>query len=165
MSTIDWSGLESLSFDIAIFGDGSGVNKEGGWACLIYDIAKHRVKPLLGCCSVATNNTMELTPYIEALAFLKREGCDDKDVLICSDSVWVVNGVMKEQRRQANSHLWAALSKLEEDFHVEAQHFERNSLPPLSWSDEHAGEMRVSVQDYLCSIQPPDSPEPQHMFD
>ncbi len=165
MSTIDWSDLEDFGFDIVIFGDGSGMNEEGGWACLICDVGRHRVMPLLGSCSRGTNNTMELTPYIEALAYLRREGRKNQDVLICSDSSWVVNGVMQESRRKANSHLWAALEDLIDDFHLEAQHFERNSLPPLSWSDEHAGNMRVHVKEYIRTITLPESPEPQHMFD
>ena len=76
---------------VDIFTDGacSGNPGPGGWACLLR--YQGREKELSGGDPETTNNRMELTAVIRALEQLK-ETCD---ILVCSDSRYVLDGVTK----------------------------------------------------------------------
>lgn len=161
MDPMEWEQLEKLDCDYVMFGDGSGVRGPGGWAVVIYEPAVQKATTLVGSTASATNNTMELSCYIEALAHLRREGVEKKSVVIFSDSTYVVNCGNGEWRRKKNRHLWVAFEELCTTFNVTFMHRKRNSLPPLKWADCHAGRVRKALESRLEELTPPSSPEPR----
>lgn len=161
MESLTWDQLEKLNADYVMFGDGSGMQGPGAWAVVIYEIEVRKATTLLGSTASATNNTMELTCYIEALAHLRRKGIEKKSVVIFSDSSYVVNCGNGTWRRKKNRHLWCAFEDLCAVFNVHFEHRERNSLPPLKWADIHAGMVREELKERLESLDPPGSPEPR----
>ena len=123
---------------IHIYTDGacSGNPGPGGWgAVLEYNGAR---KEISGGEAETTNNRMELTGIIRALALLK-EPCD---ITFCSDSKYVIDGLSKgwakgwrsrgwvksDKKPALNSDLWAQLLDLIEPHTI---HYE--------WIKGHAG--------------------------
>ena len=77
--------------EVVIYADGAckGNPGPGGWGAVLKSGAME--KEIFGGESLTTNNRMELTAVIEALASLKRR-CD---VVIYTDSVYVKDGITK----------------------------------------------------------------------
>jgi len=99
--------------DVIIYTDGSCLgngepNAVGGFAAIAL-CGKSR-KPTSGGILDTTNNRAEMTSVIEGLNLLK-EPCN---VIIISDSKYVVDGYNKNRGRSKNLDLWAKL-----DAHVE----------------------------------------------
>ncbi len=77
----------------------------GGWgAILVYN---GREKELCGGNADTTNNRMELTAVIEALSALK-EPCD---VILCSDSKYVIDGLEKGWAESWKKRGWKKADK------------------------------------------------------
>lgn len=73
---------------ISIYTDGSCDNYGyGGWAAVI--MAPNQVIEICGSAKETTNNKMELTAVLEALSSIP----DDADIVVYSDSQYVVAGV------------------------------------------------------------------------
>lgn len=158
MPSINTEELFELNVDYVLIGDGSGTNRRGGWAVLMVDVMRGgRTEVFAGSVSHCTNNTMELTGFIEALAYLERRGADDGcSVLICSDSKWVVNVGKGRWTAKSNLHLWSAMDTLRESFDLSFLHFPRNSFTEAIWADRLAGEMREMMELKLKDEEPPD---------
>lgn len=123
---------------VEIFTDGacSGNPGPGGWGAILR--YGNKEKELSGGSEDTTNNRMELTACIEALKALK-EPCD---VLLTTDSQYVVNGITKgwakgwrtngwkkaDKKPALNSDLWELLLNLTETHNVE-----------FNWIKGHAG--------------------------
>ena len=74
--------------EVRIYTDGSCDNHGyGGWAAVI--LTKWETIEISGSASNTTNNKMELTAVLEALARIK----NDVDIVVYSDSQYVVSGV------------------------------------------------------------------------
>ncbi|HMN97531.1 MAG TPA: ribonuclease HI [Phycisphaerales bacterium] len=116
---------------VEIFTDGActGNPGPGGWAYILRDLATGRTREGSGGDRQTTNNRMELTAAIEALAAL-RERCA---VTLYSDSEYVVRGLnewmsgwkAKGWRRGkssavANAELWKELDRLKSAHDVKA---------------------------------------------
>ena len=92
---------------IEIFTDGacSGNPGPGGWGAVL----RYRgvEKELSGGEAQTTNNRMELTALIEALAVLK-EPCE---ILLCSDSKYVIDGLQKGWAKGWKARGWKKADK------------------------------------------------------
>lgn len=115
--------------EIIIYTDGacSGNPGPGGWGALL-EFAGHR-KEISGFCQVTTNQRMELTAAIEALALLK-EPCRVK---LFSDSAYLINAFQqkwlekwqkngwKNARKESveNQDLWRSILSLAETHQVQ----------------------------------------------
>jgi ribonuclease HI len=113
---------------VVVYTDGAckGNPGPGGWGALL-TWGGHQ-KELFGGEAMTTNNRMELTAVIEALAALKR-GCQ---VSIYTDSEYVKNGITTwikgwksrgwrtaDRKPVKNVELWQRLETLEGQHHVE----------------------------------------------
>lgn len=96
--------------EITIYTDGacSGNPGPGGWgAVLLY---KDNIKEIKGGARQTTNQRMELTAVLEALKALKVR---DWNVVIYSDSAYVVNAVQKEWLSKWQANGWKNSKKEE----------------------------------------------------
>ena len=81
---------------ITIFTDGSCHNqlKTGGWASIIITDSGKVV--LEGSISKTTHQRMELTAVLESLQYLQREGKGREEIIVYSDSQYVVDLVKRK---------------------------------------------------------------------
>jgi ribonuclease HI len=100
---------------VIIYTDGAAEPNPGfaGWG-VVLECDGHK-KELYGGCPYASNNAMEITAAIEGLKALKRP-CE---VVIYSDSQYVVHTMTKGWKRKANHELWAQLDALAAQHTVE----------------------------------------------
>jgi ribonuclease HI len=86
-----------------IYTDGSCLKNPGGpggWACLVEK--NNEIWSLVGSNPNTTNNRMELQAVIEALNFI-----DNKEIVIFTDSQWVIKCATGKWKRKANIDLWS----------------------------------------------------------
>jgi len=120
----------------------------GGWGALLVS-GEHR-KELRGSCDDTTNNRMELTAAIEALASLSRES----DVALYTDSVYVRDGISKwmqnwkknnwrtaARKPVKNQDLWQQLDVLNAGHQVD-----------WHWVKGHAGDAGNERADELANM-------------
>lgn len=120
----------------------------GGWGALLVS-GEHR-KELRGSCKDTTNNRMELTAAIEALASLNRES----DVALYTDSVYVRDGISKwmqnwkknnwrtaARKPVKNQDLWQQLDVLNAGHQVD-----------WHWVKGHAGDPGNERADELANM-------------
>lgn len=118
--------MESITLEVQIYTDGgcSGNPGPGGWAFLLIHPESGKEREASGAEPETTNNRMELTAVVEALATLKRP----TDVELFTDSVYVGKGLSewmpkwkandwrrKEKGKWApvkNEDLWRRLDEL-----------------------------------------------------
>ena len=108
--------------NIIIFSDGSarGNPGQGGWGAIV--CADEKVIELGGREAHTTNNRMELTAAIKSLSLIKKDGAD---IILNTDSAYVVNGITKwvygwqknnwktsEKEPVVNKDLWEELIKV-----------------------------------------------------
>jgi len=142
---------------ILVFTDGSSWNKDrsGGWAWLALD-AFEGMEYDSGARSDTTNNQMELCAPLMALDALFAE-FGPIDVLVHSDSEYVVKGIMDRRRkRNTNEDWWSDLdTAVDQHCHVLFEHVkghdghEYNELV-----DQLAGEARRAAAE---SLSPPEN--------
>ncbi len=92
---------------IDIYTDGacSGNPGPGGWAAIVFEDGEKRV--LQGGEDHTTNNRMEMLAAIEGL----RATPPSADVVVHTDSTYLVNTMTRGWKRRANKDLWTALDK------------------------------------------------------
>ena len=91
---------------IEIFTDGACLDGTGGWAAVI--IQDGATQELKGRVEKTTSNRMELTATIEALS----KTAEGSPVAVYSDSMYLVNTMTRNWKRQANLDLWGKLDAL-----------------------------------------------------
>lgn len=140
-----WMFREIHGIDYVLVGDGSGINKEGGWAVLCLDLQTGENRLFVGSVSRTTVSVVELVGYLHVLGWLSHSGHDNARVLILSDSLYVCSCGNRTASRKANLHWWAALDELGERFRVTFCHIERNSTPELCAMDALSREARLQI--------------------
>ncbi|MBU1210265.1 MAG: ribonuclease HI [Alphaproteobacteria bacterium] len=133
---------------VTVYTDGacSGNPGPGGWGAILMS-GSHR-KELSGGEALTTNNKMELTAAIEALAALKRKSKVD----LHTDSTYVQNGILKwihgwkkngwrtaDRKPVKNAELWQRLDELRTRHEVE-----------WHWVRGHAGHIENERADELA---------------
>jgi len=134
---------------ITIYTDGGCINNpgRGGYGVVLYDAGKK--KELTGGFRYTTNNRMELMACIVGLQSLESQG----NVIIYTDSKYVVNGIMKgwahrwqrndwmrnAEEEALNADLWALLLDLCDNHQVN-----------FKWVKGHAGNRDNERCDYMA---------------
>jgi len=124
--------------EIVIHTDGAckGNPGRGGWGAVIEQNGS-QVK-LSGGAPQTTNNRMEMTAVIKGL-----EAVDPAaQVLISSDSTYVVNTMTKGWKRKANHDLWEQLDALVKNRYISWQ-----------WVKGHSGDRGNELADSLATKQ------------
>lgn len=98
--------------DIYTDGAYSGLKKTGGWAFYIPEL---HIK-VCGKISTedATNNRMELLGAIKALEFIDESNVNDKEIIIWSDSQYLVETMGGKFKQKTNFDLWNQLQDLKD---------------------------------------------------
>ena len=109
--------------EIIIYTDGSskGNPGPGGWGSIVF-LPNDAVSELGGSEGDTTNNRMELKAAFEALLMIERKGASEGDIIVHTDSAYLINGITKwvygwERKNWftaagepvLNQDLWAAL--------------------------------------------------------
>lgn len=82
-------------------------------------------KEISGGFALTTNNRMELLAVIKGLEAIRWKGAE---VIVFSDSTYVVNTITKNWKRKKNLDLWERFDRLQGDFHLS-----------FNWIKGHAG--------------------------
>ena len=92
---------------IHVYTDGAclGNPGPGGWGAVIIENGLPR--ELSGEEAATTNNRMEVTAVIEAL----KEVAKESEIVVYSDSTYVINTMMKNWKRNKNKDLWELLDR------------------------------------------------------
>jgi len=95
-----------------IYTDGAYSAKKdmGGWAFYIPEL---HIK-VCGKVKTTTNNRMELTGAIKALEFIDESSIQDKEIIIWSDSQYLVETMAGQFRQKTNLDLWNKLEDLKD---------------------------------------------------
>ena len=122
--------------DIKVYTDGSfnAMTNRGGWAAkIIGEVGQ--AKKLSGHEEGTTNNRMELTAALKALEIMPK----DSEVIIYSDSEYLVKTMQGKYRTKANLDLWEKLKKLDNSLKVKWE-----------WIEAHVGHADNEEVDLLA---------------
>lgn len=97
---------------IIFFTDGaySGARKKGGWA--VY-CPNYRLRICSGEYNT-TNNRMEMMAVLKALEWISDSNIPDRDIVIVSDSLYVINTMKGLYAKKTNIDLWTKLDQMVE---------------------------------------------------
>jgi ribonuclease HI len=145
---------------IIIYTDGSSLGNPGpGGYGVVLKFGTKR-KELSGGFYKTTNNRMELLAIIEALKALKRS---DLDIIIHSDSQYVINAVTKgwvydwakkDFKKKKNADLWKEFLKISPPFKIE-----------YKWVKAHVGIPENERCDHLAKAAAENPTEKDHFFE
>ena len=139
---------------VTIFTDGSSIGNPGSGGYGVVQIVGDDRKELSGGFNLTTNNRMELMACIVALRTLEPE-YRDKQIILYTDSSYVVNGIMKgwaknwrannwikptDKKPAINPDLWSELLELTEELNITFQ-----------WVKGHAGHEENERCDVLAN--------------
>jgi ribonuclease HI len=121
-----------------VYADGAclGNPGPGGWGVVVAEPASEYRELSGGPYPATTNNRMEITAAIEGLRDLE----PGSDVIVRSDSSYVVNTMMLGWKRKANEEFWREL-----DREVAARHVR------FEWVRGHAGDQHNERADQLAA--------------
>ena len=82
--------------EITIFTDGSSLGNPGpgGWGTIIWNKGKKEVVEMGGHNPKTTNNRMEMSAAIEALAYLESLDQEELSITVFTDSQYLINGII-----------------------------------------------------------------------
>lgn len=94
---------------LIIYTDGaySSAKKKGGWA---FYCPQYKLRVCSGELDT-TNNRMEMTAALKALIWADDSKIPFKNIVIVSDSLYVVNTMKGEYQKKTNNDLWAKLDE------------------------------------------------------
>lgn len=97
-----------MTNSIIFFTDGaySGTTKKGGWA---FYSPNYRLKVCSGEYNT-TNNRMEMTAVLKVLEWISDSNIPEKNIIIYSDSLYVVNTMKGLYTKKTNLDLWDKIS-------------------------------------------------------
>jgi ribonuclease HI len=120
------------SREYLVYADGSclGNPGPGGWGVVVCDPRDpdHVLAELNGHADATTNNRMELTAAIEGLRATERGA----DVILRSDSRYVVNSMTLHYKRNTNHDLWEMLDAETTARHVRFEWVRGHSTDPIN---------------------------------
>jgi ribonuclease HI len=146
-------GLRGPEYDHVIVADGSGTKATTpcGYYAALHSWKSDEVREFVGAVSHGTNNRAELSPVLEALAWLDLNGVAGRRVLCVSDSEITVKGAKREYGRNANQHLWAALDYFERvGFKMSFRWVPRNSHEIHRRADARSRAGRLAMEQHLA---------------
>ena len=120
---------------VVIYTDGAckGNPGPGGWGAIImWD--RDNLEELSGGSEYTTNNRMEITAAIKALEWVDESNIEEKNIIIYSDSMYLVETMKGNYTKKKNLDLWSQLDQLVSDLvtkhitwkHVKGHTGERN---------------------------------------
>lgn len=128
---------------VALVTDGSSSwsDRSGGWAWVALD-SFDGIHTASGYVPDTTNNRMEMTAVISGLVALY-EHCGESEILVYSDSEYVVLGASdRARKRNKNKDLWAEID-LAIDLHI---------LVEFNWVRGHTGHEYNELADELAGL-------------
>ena len=111
MTNKEFSAMTKIYTDGACDFNTRNANNIGGWSYVVVDSNDNQLIFNHGHMKTTTNNRMELMAAIKALTEYK----SDDDIVIYSDSTYLVNTMMCGWKRNKNHDLWAQLDELKTD--------------------------------------------------
>jgi ribonuclease HI len=126
---------------VCIYTDGSCFPNPGpggwGYVLIFEDMEIHDS----GRCPKTTNNEMEIQAVIEALKTAK-EVSVRKDILVITDSMYVINCAKGVWKRKANLKFWKLYEEVSKGLNVE-----------FRWIKSHSGDYYNDLADRLANVQ------------
>lgn len=147
-------GLVHGQWDLLLFGDGSGLGweKGGGFASVLFDSRLGIRSHLIGAQTLTTVNRMELSAYVQALAYhfeflLKGEVKDPPyRVFVFTDSELTAKAGRKDLTVSKNRDLWQGINWFElQGYRIQWRWVPRNSTPYHELADYLAGAARYAI--------------------
>jgi ribonuclease HI len=104
--------------ELEIYTDGAYSSSRdcGGWAFVVIKDG-HKIHSDFGTASATTNNRMEIMGVLQALKWAK-----GKEIIIFSDSMYVIGTMTKNWKRKKNADLWTLMDEAVKDCKVEWKH-------------------------------------------
>ena len=138
-----------------IYTDGActGNPGPGGWAAVV--ISQNKKVELFGGEQLTTNNRMELTAAIKALEYCISK--KEKDINICTDSVYVKEGITKWIKNWEKNN-WKTADKKEVkniDLWKQLQTLEKSNPVSWHWVKGHSGNPMNELADKLAKEATP----------
>jgi len=138
-----------------IYTDGActGNPGPGGWAAVV--ISQDKKVELFGGEQLTTNNRMELTAAIKALEYCISK--KEKDINICTDSVYVKEGITKWIKNWEKNN-WRTSDKKEVkniDLWKQLQTLEQSNPVSWQWVKGHSGNPMNELADKLAKEATP----------
>lgn len=131
--------------EITIFTDGSSLGNPGpgGWGTIIWNKGKKEVVEMGGHNPKTTNNRMEMSAAIEALAYLESLDQEELSITVFTDSQYLINGITKwvygweesgwvTKKRESvlNKDLWQILVNKTRNLEIEWKYVEGHAGIP-----------------------------------
>tara|TARA_B110000438_G_C15698567_1_gene600007 strand:+ start:578 stop:1009 length:432 start_codon:yes stop_codon:yes gene_type:complete len=138
-----------------IYTDGActGNPGPGGWAAVV--ISQNKKVELFGGEQLTTNNRMELTAAIKALEYCTSK--KEKDINICTDSLYVKEGITKWIKNWEKNN-WKTSDKKEVkniDLWKQLQRLEKPNAVSWQWVEGHSGDPMNELADKLAKEATP----------
>ena len=138
-----------------IYTDGActGNPGPGGWAAVV--ISQNKKVELFGGEQLTTNNRMELTAAIKALEYCSSK--KEKDINICTDSIYVKEGITKWIKNWEKNN-WKTSDKKEVkniDLWKQLQRLEKTNTVSWQWVKGHSGDPMNELADKLAKEATP----------
>jgi ribonuclease HI len=138
-----------------IYTDGActGNPGPGGWAAVV--ISQNKKVELFGGEQLTTNNRMELTAAIKALEYCSSK--KEKDINICTDSIYVKEGITKWIKNWEKNN-WKTSDKKEVkniDLWKQLQRLEKPNTVSWQWVKGHSGDPMNELADKLAKEATP----------
>ena len=104
-----------------IYTDGaySGLRNRGGWSFIVVQ-DNEKIYSTFDTQLDTTNNRMEIKASLEAMLWMKSNNI--KSAIIFTDSMYVINTMTKNWKRNKNNDLWELMDKLSNKLEIKWQH-------------------------------------------
>ena len=101
-----------MTFNFFTDGAYSPARNQGGWAYYCPELHLR----VCGEQRETTNNRMEITAVIKALEFIIDSELDVKEIILNTDSMYVIGGLFLDWRENSNFDLWEEITDLLDEF-------------------------------------------------
>lgn len=131
-----------------LYTDGACLNGKTGWAAVIVEGDEKTYLKDKG--TENTSNRIELQAAIKGLSYIPK----GSEVIVYSDSLYLVNTMLGKWKRKANLDLWQELDRLSMERKVKWQWAKRDEYPELKEAHQLAERMALGEGVKMVDISP-----------